>query len=198
MTDQTADKSALRQEASTIKAGLLSRPDFDREALCHAMYQGIAQYPGIKKDSVVAGYWPLPHELDCRPLMWSLMKEGAVIALPVIIDSKAPLQWRRFEGEAHLIAGPHNIREPAKYCAVVTPDVVLVPLMAFDGRGHRLGFGGGYYDRSLEALRADNPDLLAIGIAMDGLEIDSIPDGPYDQRLNAVVTETGWRPLDLT
>lgn len=197
MTD-AIDKTALRAYASRSKANLLSSPGFNHDAVCSAMFQGMNIHLDNVEKRVVAGYWPLPGELDCRPVMQALADQGAVIALPVIVARAAPLQWRRFEGEAMMTPGPHNIQEPSKECAVVTPDVVLVPLMAFDRRGHRLGFGGGYYDRSLEILRADNPSLLAIGIALDGLEIDAIPDGPFDQPLNAVVTESGWRRLDVT
>jgi 5-formyltetrahydrofolate cyclo-ligase len=172
-------KSALRLTARATRAALARAcPDIAKRIAAFA--------DAIEAGGIVAGYWPIRDEADPRGLMRALARRGAVLALPRIEGSA--LSFRRREDGDALVDNQHGIAEPRADAQVVTPDVILVPLLAFDARGHRLGYGGGYYDRTLASLAA-----RAIGVAYSGQEIDAIDAEPHDRRLDAVVTELGVR-----
>ena len=139
----------------------------------------------------VAAYWPMRGEPDTRGLLAALNYHEFQPALPVVVGQGMPLIFRRWTPRDLLIEGPYGIMEPSSRLAEVLPDIVFVPLAAFDRRGHRIGFGAGYYDRTLQALRAAKP-ILAIGVAFGVQEVDSIPDDPHDERLDYVLTETDF------
>ena len=139
---------------------------------------------------VVAGYWPLPEEIDVRPLMTNLHLSGHVLVLPVVVGRGQPLIFRRWRPSLPLDAGVYGISVPSAEAPEATPGVLLVPLLAFDGEGRRLGYGAGYYDRTLATLRRAG-DILAIGAAYAAQRMDSLPEGASDQRLDWVVTEEG-------
>lgn len=138
--------------------------------------------------AVVAGYWPIDSEIDVRPLLLHLDRLGFACALPVVVEAGAPLLFRRWRPDSELGAGPLGTRQPAAEADRLIPEAVLLPLLAFDGRGCRLGQGGGYYDRTLLELRGGGP-LLAVGIGFAGQRLEAVPHGPRDQRLDWVVTE---------
>jgi 5-formyltetrahydrofolate cyclo-ligase len=131
----------------------------------------------------VAGYWPMGDELDPRPLMAALANP---LALPVVAGDS--LQFRAWTLGDPLEPGAHGTQHPASSKNIV-PDVVIAPLVAFDRRGHRLGRGGGFYDRAIARLRAHGLPLV-VGIAFDAQEVDAIPVDPPDQHLDWIVTET--------
>ncbi|MCH8198332.1 MAG: 5-formyltetrahydrofolate cyclo-ligase [Proteobacteria bacterium] len=139
---------------------------------------------------VVAGYWPMPEEIDVRPLMTYLHLSGHVLVLPVVVGRGQPLIFRRWRPSLALDAGIYGISVPSAEAPEATPGVLLVPLLAFDGDGRRLGYGAGYYDRTLALLRAGG-DILAIGAAYAAQRMDSLPEEASDQRLDWVVTEEG-------
>ncbi len=145
--------------------------------------------------AVVSGYWPFRSEIDPRPLMARLAAAGARIALPVTPPkgSDAPLHFRLWDAVDELRPGHFPVHEPPTHAKTVEPDLVLVPLLAFDRRGHRLGYGAGHYDRTLARLRALKP-VTALGLAFAAQEVDELPAGPHDQRLDGVVTERGYSP----
>ena len=137
----------------------------------------------------VAAYWPVRHEIDVRPLMEALAAAGHEVLLPVVPeDEGAPLLFRPWRPGLALVPGAHGIPVPPPELAPRRPRVVIVPLLAFDRRGHRLGQGGGHYDRTLAALRAHAP-LIAVGAAFSGQEIDAVPAQPHDQPLDWIVTD---------
>lgn len=140
----------------------------------------------------IAAYWPIGTEADIRVLLSDLQRAGYPLALPRIVTVDQPLEFRLFESGDPLSPGPHNIREPSTKAPLVRPEVVLVPLLAFDRAGYRIGYGAGYYDRTLEALRATG-NLLAIGIAYAGQLVDDIPAEAHDQPLDLIATEEGIR-----
>jgi 5-formyltetrahydrofolate cyclo-ligase len=146
----------------------------------------------LEPDAVVAGYWPTRDEADPRQLMKALAARGATLTMPRIEDRNAALSFRRWSEGDPLVDNRHAIREPPAEAQRVIPNLVLVPLLAFDATGHRLGYGGGYYDRTLAGLRAAGP-VAAIGIAYAGQEIAAIPHEANDQRLDMVLTELGLR-----
>ncbi len=150
--------------------------------------------------AVVAGYHPIGAEIDPLPLMTQLAARGHTLALPVLAEGDGPLVFRLWRPGDPLERGRHDIAEPRAERPEVVPDIVLVPLLAFDARGGRLGHGGGHYDRTLAALRARalegdgaSPGVLAIGLAYAEQGVDSLPLEPHDQPLDLVLTPEGVR-----
>jgi len=138
--------------------------------------------------AVASGFFSIGSEIDSMPLLARLRAAGHDIALPVVVRKAAPLAFRRWLPGDAMETGPFGIQEPTAAAPVLRPDLLLVPLLAFDRSGHRLGYGGGFYDRTLRALRADGA-VLAVGIAYAGQEVDAVPVAEYDQPLNWIVTE---------
>jgi 5-formyltetrahydrofolate cyclo-ligase len=155
----------------------------------------------LPRGAAVSGYWPLEGELDVRPLLTQIHGGGHAIGLPVVIGKAKPLLFRRWSPGAVLVQGGFKVMTPPEGAPEIEPDVLLVPLLAFDRAGYRLGYGGGFYDRTLEMRRrqahARGPDsghpVLAIGIAFAAQETESLPLGPFDQKLDWIVTEAWAR-----
>jgi 5-formyltetrahydrofolate cyclo-ligase len=139
----------------------------------------------IAPGSVVAGYWPVKGEVDVRPLLAELIRRGHSAALPQVTEQGRLLSFRAWHEGAAMVPGCYGIDEPdPESAAQVTPGVVIVPMLAFDARGHRLGYGGGFYDRTLPELNA-----FAIGVAYASQALEEVPAGRYDCRVDMVVTE---------
>ncbi|MDQ0465130.1 5-formyltetrahydrofolate cyclo-ligase [Caulobacter ginsengisoli] len=138
---------------------------------------------------IVAGYRPFRDEIDPLPLMLKLAAAGARLALPVTPprDQPSSLTFHAWSPGEALAAGGFGVHEPTGG-EVVIPDLILVPLLAFDRRGHRLGYGQGHFDRTLEALRKTGA-ITAVGLAYAGQEVAGLPDEPHDQALDAILTE---------
>ena len=137
--------------------------------------------------AVIAGFWPLAGEIDIRPLLVALAGRGHRIVLPVTPARGLPLSFRLWREEAKLAAGRFGTMHPEIAEETLAPDFVLVPLLAFDRRGYRLGFGAGYYDRTLTSL----PSAHTLGCGFSAQEMGEVPFGPHDVRLDAVATERG-------
>jgi 5-formyltetrahydrofolate cyclo-ligase len=178
------DKQALRAAALARRAAL---SDARREAASRALASR-SDCLAVKSGSVVAGYSPMRGEIDPRPLMLALAARGAELALPAVVARDAPLVFRAWRDGDETIAGPHGTRHPPIASPLVVPDIVLVPLAAFDRRGHRIGYGGGYYDRTLAALRAERR-ILAAGVAFAVQEVETVPASPHDALLDLVLTD---------
>jgi 5-formyltetrahydrofolate cyclo-ligase len=175
-----AAKAAARKIARARRAGLANAEAPAR--LAAALLAGHAP----PKGAIIAGYWPMGEEMDPRALMLALAAGGHVLALPVTPPRGQPLAFRAWVPGAALRAGPMGTSEPFAGDEL-RPDMLLVPLLAFDRAGRRLGYGGGYYDRTLAAL----PGAKAIGIAYAGQEMPEVPAGPQDFRLPLIATEAG-------
>jgi 5-formyltetrahydrofolate cyclo-ligase len=175
-----AAKAAARKIARARRAGLANAEAPAR--LAAALLAG----HGPPKGAIIAGYWPMGEEMDPRPLMLALAAGGHVLALPVTPPRCQPLSFRAWAPGAALRAGPMGTSEPVAG-AELRPDILLVPLLAFDRAGRRLGYGGGFYDRTLAAL----PGAKAIGIAYAGQEMPEVPAGLQDFRLPLIATEAG-------
>lgn len=137
----------------------------------------------------VSGYRPIRTEIDATPLMTALHAAGHRLCVPVIEGQALPLRFREWHPGAAMVAGPFGAEVPAEG-EWLDPDFVIAPLVAFDDQGHRLGYGGGFYDRTLAGLRAERR-VLAVGLAYAAQQVKAIPHEPTDQRLDAVVTERG-------
>jgi len=135
--------------------------------------------------AVVAGYWPMRGEIDPRPLLEALHARGHAIVLPETPPRGQPLIFRRWRPGMAMVRGRFGTQVPTGEIRV--PDVVFIPLLAFDRTGRRLGYGGGYYDRTLAAL----PGAIAVGCAFAAQELDAVPAGDYDAPLHAIATERG-------
>jgi 5-formyltetrahydrofolate cyclo-ligase len=142
----------------------------------------------IAAGAIVSGFSPMKSEINPVPLMRKLADAGAQLALPVVADKGKPLIMRAWTFGEPLAAGVWGIREPKSEAPEVAPDILIVPLLAFDRRGHRIGYGAGYYDLTIAALRARKP-ITAVGIAFAAQEIDIVPNTPRDARLDLVLTE---------
>ena len=173
-------KTTARKAAVARRTG--QDPGLGIRLIGHLLEGGI-----LPRGAVVAGFWPIQHEIDIRPLLAALHERGHPLALPVTGRRGEALVFRAWKPGEPLLPGRFGTSHPAG--EELTPDVLLIPLLAFDGQGHRLGYGGGFYDRTLAAL----PDAIRVGCAFADQELDSVPVGPYDQRLHAVVTEAGLR-----
>jgi 5-formyltetrahydrofolate cyclo-ligase len=138
--------------------------------------------------AVVAGYSPIRGEIDPARLMRKLAAQGARLALPVIAARGQSLRFRVWATDDRLLRGPLGILEPSPAAAEIVPDVVLVPLAAFDRAGHRIGYGAGHYDRTLAQLRKSRA-IAAIGLAFAAQEVKTVPALAHDVALDYVLTE---------
>ncbi len=174
-----------RERLIALRQGL---PAADRrrwsENILAAVRTLLTDLPGV-----LGVYWPFRAEIDPRPLVDWAVAAGRGIALPVVVDKKGPLEYRAWRPGEKLVDGVWNIPVPEKR-ALVTPSIVLAPLVGFDPACYRLGYGGGYFDRTLAALV---PRPLAIGIGFAIQELETIHPQPFDVPMDLIVTETGTR-----
>lgn len=176
------------------KRGLL-QDAFRGEAADEIARIGIA-FCEPRVGAVVAGYSAIGSEIDPAALITRLSGEGFQTALSVTPDAAYPLEFRTWRPGEPLDAGPMGIGQPPASAPVVRPDVLLVPLLAFNAAGYRLGYGGGYYDRTLEVSRRDRT-VIAIGLAFDQQETDDLAVDPWDQPLDWLLTPSGPRRFPL-
>jgi 5-formyltetrahydrofolate cyclo-ligase len=147
---------------------------------------------GFEPGGVVSGFWPIRSEVDVRPLMFALRERGARLALPAILDRET-IVFRELVRGAPLVEMEFGTVGPGEDAALLDPATMLVPLAAFDARGHRIGYGGGYYDRAIARLQQKGLKPRLVGIAFDCQEVPSVPDEDHDLRLESVLTESGLR-----
>ena len=140
--------------------------------------------------STVAGYLPLGDEIDPVPALNYLEQMGWQLTLPVVIGKGEPLLFRHWRQGDALETGPLNTRHPLPTASELAPDVLLVPLLAFDKEGQRIGWGGGFYDHTIAALRVQRK-ILVLGVAFSCQQVDNVPCDDHDELLNGVITETG-------
>jgi 5-formyltetrahydrofolate cyclo-ligase len=183
-------KAALRSEAHKRRAQLHPslRLDAARDAVAHFL-----EHLPLGKGEVVAAYWPIRDELDIRDLIVRLMDSGQPLALPVVLGDEEPLELRLWQEGAALYEAGFGTLAPEDGAPRVEPDIILMPLLGFDRHGTRLGYGGGYYDRTLARLQR-RPRL--VGFAFARQEIDHIPRDSHDVPLDAIVTELGVRHFE--
>jgi 5-formyltetrahydrofolate cyclo-ligase len=186
------DKERLREAARGRRlAAHLESADEAALAVASHFTAALGGEFGVSPGAAVAGYWPIGDEFDLRPLMHALIGAGYACALPRMTAIDAPLDFHRWRPDDVLVAGRHGISEPdPKAAERVFPDVVIAPLLAFDAFGYRLGYGVGYYDRTIAQLRGAG-NVLVVGAAFAAQEVDSVPHDDHDECLDWVVTEAG-------
>jgi len=181
MDDVIEQKKRMRRRSAT-RRDRIARSAIDE-------LTGTFQLVPLPKDNlVISGYHPIGSELDPRPLLVKLRRAGHSIALPVVLEKHAPLLFREWSEGDQMSLGPFGVKEPLPGSPEAMPNVLLVPLLAFDRRGYRLGYGGGFYDRTLTLLRKQGTPL-AVGVGFAAQEVDAVPVAEYDQPLNWIVTE---------
>jgi 5-formyltetrahydrofolate cyclo-ligase len=193
MADSDRSSEALKTE---LRRGALAQRDALPAAERMAAAQAVAlDLPSrlaeqLRPGIIISGYSPLGSEISPLPLLRRFADAGAALALPVVAGRGQPLTMRAWSFGAPLKAGVWGIREPPPEAAEVFPDVLIVPLLAFDRSGHRIGYGAGYYDRTIARLRGMKPVVVA-GIAYAMQEIPVVPATSRDARLDLVLTERG-------
>jgi 5-formyltetrahydrofolate cyclo-ligase len=177
-------KAELRKSAFARRDAM---PASERQAAAEAIATRPFPLP-FQAGAIVSGFSPIKTEINPFPLMRKLAAAGARLALPVVVGRGKPLTMRAYAFGQELNAGVWGIREPKPDAPEVDPDILLVPLVAFDRHGHRIGHGAGYYDMTINRLRAIKP-VVAVGIAYAVQEFDDVPTTSRDARLDLVLTE---------
>ena len=183
------EKKALRQQAAqTRKMAFAALPKASQLIASSAPLLHEKFTPRL-----VAAYWPIRTEIDPIPLLAALCDLGAKSCLPATPQEGHPLRFYEWSKGDVLIDGPYKTKEPAGTGPGVKPDLILAPLLAFDDDCWRLGYGGGFYDRTIAALSAANHVAHIVGIAFDESRVAKVPIGPFDKQLSAILTPTGLR-----
>lgn len=177
-------KSDLRRQAFAARDVAWRADPHAGQALRHHLAEALPMPPGIS----VSGYWPLEGEIDVRPTLAHYHELGHQVGLPVVVAKNAPLIFRRWHPEDEMVQGSFKVMTPPDHAPDVVPSVLLVPMLAFDPDGYRLGYGGGFYDRTLAKLRSE-AHAVAVGVAYAAQEVPFVPRGRYDQPLDFIVTE---------
>ena len=186
--EQAEVKAWRKSERERLIALRMSLPLVERRAAGERIAASIADIVA-GRPGVLGVYWPFRAEFDPRPLIDKVTAGGRGVALPVVIDKKGPLEYRAWAPGEALVAGVWDIPVPEKR-KIVVPAMVLAPLVGFDRDCYRLGYGGGYFDRTLASL---SPRPLAIGVGFAAQEIATIYPQPFDIAMDVIVTETGVR-----
>lgn len=192
MTDVLKTKAELRAGRLAARDAI---PPVERIEKSLAIASHGAEAISLDAGAIVSGFLPIRSEVDVRPLMAHLRDRSARLCVPVILDKKT-IVFRELVRGAELVPGVFGTFGPGPDAAELEPQVMLVPLSAFDAGGHRIGYGGGYYDRAIHRLQQKGLNPKLIGIAFDCQEVASVPVEPHDIRLDAVLTESGYRPFE--
>ncbi len=178
------EKKQLRGSASAARAAAAkATPAAGRQLAERVLAAGT-----IPEQGAISGYWPMGSELDIRPLLLNLHERGQRLCLPVVVRAGAKLAFRLWQPGDELEPAGYGTQVPNEHQPDVIPNILLVPLLAFDREGYRLGYGGGFYDRTLLHWR-EKRSILAIGIAYAGQEMPAVPRGKHDQPLDLIATE---------
>ena len=180
-----AERTRLR--AARLALSVAERKEIG-EALAGYLRQVLQDRFGGAQGKVLSAYWPIKGEPDLRPLMADLHEGGVTVALPLVETKAAPLTFRRWTPETRMVRGDWNIPVPPPDAPVVAPDIALAPLVGWTADGYRLGYGGGYFDRTLAAL---SPKPFVVGIGINAAQLKTIYPQPHDIPLDLILTEKG-------
>lgn len=189
--DNSDAKARLRSTVKPRRAAVHARLAATAPQAVLAAIAGTPQLArALTPGTIVAAYWPIGSELDSRPLLSHYAACGCICALPVVVRRGSLLIFRRWRPGMALEAGDFGTSVPPPASEEVVPRLVFAPLLAVDRKGMRLGYGAGFYDRTLRALRNHLP-VIAVGLAYAGQIVDHVPCGPGDEALDWLVTEDG-------
>lgn len=181
-----------REQRATLSAARLAMPSAVHREASRLIRQHLSAYLQRHRPAVLGGYWPIRREFNPLSVMRAQLKQGARLALPVIAIKNQPLEFHLWSPGAPMAKGVYDIAYPVD-SARVLPDMMLVPLLGFDAAGYRLGYGGGYYDRTAAALE---PRPQLVGIAFESARLPSIRPLPHDIPMACIITEQGTRSFD--
>ncbi|MDM9620160.1 5-formyltetrahydrofolate cyclo-ligase [Rhizobium sp. S96] len=182
-------KAEMRAERLALRDAIPTDTRIEKSlAMADHAGEAIAFAPG----TIISGFLPIRSEADIRPLMARLQVRGARLCVPAILDRQT-IVFRELLREAPLVSTGFGTSGPGPDAAVLDPDIMFVPLSAFDARGHRIGYGAGHYDRAIDRLKQKGMHPKLIGIAFDCQEVAHVPDEPHDVSLDAILTESGLR-----
>jgi 5-formyltetrahydrofolate cyclo-ligase len=189
MVEKRELKAEIRKARLAVRDAIPAEMRLEHSlAMAELAGDDLSMEPGL----VVSGFFPIRSEADIRPLMARLKARGARLCLPVVLD-KETIIFRELAAGAELVDTGFGTRGPGPEAAVLDPDLLLVPLSAFDAGGNRIGYGAGHYDRAIARLREKGRHPRLIGIAFDCQEVAEVPYEAHDVRLEAVLTESGLR-----
>jgi len=190
MTTLGEKKTALRATFTSTRKSLATAlsPSIAGQALITILTPLLETLPD---HAPISGFWPIGSEVDPRPLITALHHAGHTIGLPVVVARDAPLIFRHWTPTTEMVPGTLKIPTPPETAREITPLVLFVPMLAFDAQGYRLGYGGGFYDRTLAAARGEGRQVFAIGLAYDGQHADAdLPREATDMPLDFIATES--------
>ena len=190
--DSRETKRMLREEALARRDALEMEVRIDLSWLMAGYAGEISFDPG----TIISGFLPIRSEIDARPLMAELRKMGAQLCLPAV-TSKTEIIFRKFDRQSELFQAGFGTLAPSKDAPVLDPAIMLVPLSAFDARGHRIGYGAGHYDRAIAKLIEKGMTPRLFGLGFECQRIDHVPDEPHDVPLEAIITESGLHRFRL-
>jgi len=179
------DKRTLRSAMLAWRGALA---EGERRAAAEGLLESLRRERPFETPAIVSGFWPIKDEIDIRPLMIELSNQGCQLALPVVQGRGQPLLFRAWRPGDALEAGVFGTLQPSPKRETIEPDALLVPLLACDEKGWRLGYGGGFYDRTLAGLR-EKRAVIAAGVGFDAQLVPEVPHGPSDQRLDWLLTD---------
>lgn len=181
----TNDKRTLRSAMLAWRSAL---SEDERRAAANGLIATFEREQPFERPAVVSGFWPIKEEIDIRPLLIELHNTGCQLALPVVQGKGKPLSFRAWRPGDPLEQGVFGTLQPSPKRETLEPDALIVPLLACDEDGWRLGYGGGFYDRTLKRLRARKP-VTAVGVGFNAQLVDDVPHGPDDERLDWLLTD---------
>ncbi|WP_395543101.1 5-formyltetrahydrofolate cyclo-ligase [Neotabrizicola sp. sgz301269] len=186
-----AERQRLRDERMALSVA--ARSDW-AAALREHLDEGLETWlAGPVAGRVIGGYWPIKGEADLRPWLTSLHARGAQVALPVVVQKGQPLVWRPWHPGQAMERGDWNIPVPPASAGTAIPDLALAPLVGWDGAGYRLGYGGGYFDRTLASLRPYRP--FVVGVGLQAARLATVFPQWHDIPMSAIVTEAGTQSI---
>lgn len=189
-TEFEYQRAALRDKARMQRAHMSARGRDDAAKKAAGIFLETVSY---NASDIIALYWPIREEIDCKPLLLALMDAGQTVCLPVVMGDNMPLLFRIWEPDAPLFESGFGTLAPGNLAPEAAPDIVVIPLLGFDGNGTRLGYGRGYYDRTIAAA-SKKPRLVGYAFAIQ--ELTEIPRAAHDVPLDFMVTEAGVRRFD--
>ncbi len=182
-------KAQLRAERLALRDAI---PEEMRIEMSLAMAEHAGEAIAFDPGTIISGFLPIRSEADLRPLMARFQARGGRLCVPAILDRQT-IVFRELVRGAPLVSTGFGTSGPGPDAPVLDPEILLVPLSAFDRRGHRIGYGAGHYDRAIDRLRQKGMHPKLIGIAFDCQEVAHVPDEPHDVSLDAILTESGLR-----